>query len=374
MRKTLSVACTLVVLLFSLYACQKQTISGTEDDPVVSPADFPTSEECGVPITKDLFDQGNIADRGDLQIGNTADGIVLWVSASGEVGGPDRVKRIIATYGSHEHVLNVMNETVLWTPCMGPANPDRVKESAPNSTQDSIHIPNSAFQSSDSCVWLSLNITLTDATGFEWCVFPSPYDDSIVGISVWKVLIKYCKQDCEGNDCGQLRTQTQGGWGAPPNGNNSGMYLHNNFAAAFPTGLTVGCAGGYTVKYTSAGAITEFLPAGGEPGVLEANAVNPADNSIKNVLIGQVTALALSVAFDKHDANFGEGDNLLGDMYINEGPFQGMTVNQFLVIANDVLGGCNTTYTAKDVNDVADKINNNYVDGKRNNGYLVCEL
>src|SRR5215510_9913562 len=43
------------------------------------------------------------------------------------------------------------------------------------------------------------------------------------------------------NECGQFRTQTQGGWGAPPAGNNPGAYLHAHFATAFPTGLTIGC-------------------------------------------------------------------------------------------------------------------------------------
>src|SRR5690349_2149654 len=52
--------------------------------------------------------------------------------------------------------------------------------------------------------------------------------------------------------CGQLRTQTQGGWGAAPAGNNPGTYLHANFQAAFSDGLTVGCyPGNYYVKLTS---------------------------------------------------------------------------------------------------------------------------
>src|SRR4029079_4504484 len=34
--------------------------------------------------------------------------------------------------------------------------------------------------------------------------------------------------------CTGFRTQTQGGWGTDPTGNNPGVYLHANFAAAFP--------------------------------------------------------------------------------------------------------------------------------------------
>ena len=51
-------------------------------------------------------------------------------------------------------------------------------------------------------------------------------------------LVVSCEEDCE------FRTQTQGGWGAPPNGNNPAKYLQNNFVSCFPNGVTIGCAGG----------------------------------------------------------------------------------------------------------------------------------
>jgi hypothetical protein len=128
------------------------------------------------------------------------------------------------------------------------------------------------------------------------------------------------------------------------------------------------------VKFTSAQAITDFLPAGGSPDVLKANATNPPDKSIKNVLIGQLTALTLSVGFDNHDAAFGSAGKKLGDMLIKKGTFKGKTVNEFLAIANKVLGGCSNMYKASLINDVASKINENYVDGKSDEGFLVCEL
>jgi len=173
-------------------------------------------------------------------------------------------------------------------------------------------------------------------------------------------------------ECGQFRTQTQGGWGAPPHGNNPGVYLHANFAGAFPGGLTVGCASMNWVKYTSAAAITEFLPAGGTPAVLTASATNPPSKSIKNVLIGQVTALALSVGFDNYDPNFAPAEIPLSDMVIGTGTFAGKTVGEFLAIANDVLGGCSTSYSPTAINEVASQINENFDDGKSDNGFLVC--
>ncbi len=70
------------------------------------------------------------------------------------------------------------------------------------------------------------------------------------------------------SECTGFRTQTQGGWGAIPNGNNPGVYVHTNFAAAFPSGLTIGCSSGNKLVLTSAQAVTDFLPSGTTPAVL----------------------------------------------------------------------------------------------------------
>ena len=110
---------------------------------------------------------------------------------------------------------------------------------------------------------------------------------------------------------------------------------------------------------------------GGEAGVLDKDYLNPA--SMKNVLVGHLVAVTLAVGFDNWDANFGSGGQHLGDMYIGSGLFKGKTVSEFLAIANNVLGGCSNAYTAKQVLETATAINENYVDGKVNLGYLVCE-
>lgn len=369
MRKFSTIPVLVLLLLF--FACQKDVTDTNQNQ--ASAVSFPPGSECGTPVSKDLFDMGGVADRGDLQIGNDGDNIIVWAGVPPISGGPTQVKKIIAVYGSYDHVVTIMNESIIWTPCQGPLRPDRVKVSAPGLTEDSIHIPNTAFQS-DNCVWMALYVTLTDNSGFEWCTYPKPYDSIIPNISAWKVLVKYCRQDCPQEDCGQLRTQTQGGWGAKPSGNNPGTYLHTNFAAAFPNGLQVGCTNRYMIKFTSASAITDFLPAGGSPDALKESASNPKYKSIKNVLIGQLTALTLNVGFDKYDPAFGEAGKKLGDMIIRKGKFKGKTVSEFLAIANNVLGGCSTAYKASLINEIAEKINENYIDGKKDKGFLVCEI
>jgi hypothetical protein len=170
--------------------------------------------------------------------------------------------------------------------------------------------------------------------------------------------------------CGQLRTFTQGGWGAGPAGNNPGAYLHANFKKAFGE-LTVGCApGNYFIKLTSAQAITDLLPTGGKAAALSANATDPA--SVKTVLLGQLVALKLSVGFDAHDRRFGESPVELGKMIIGSGTFKGYSVYNFLAVAEQVLGGCNSEFTPVQVNDAAAAINENFDNGNTNKGFLVC--
>lgn len=170
--------------------------------------------------------------------------------------------------------------------------------------------------------------------------------------------------------CGQHRTQTQGGWGSNPSGNNPGAYLHAHFDAAFGE-LTVGCApDNYYIKLTSAQAVTDLLPTGGKPASLTSNVTDPA--AVKSVLVGQIVALKLSVGFDYYDPNFGESSVPLGKMIIGSGVFKGYAVVDFLNIAEQVLGGCNTAFTPTQVNETASAINQNNVDGKTDNGFLVC--
>jgi hypothetical protein len=169
-------------------------------------------------------------------------------------------------------------------------------------------------------------------------------------------------------DCGQLRTQTPGGWGAKPAGNNPGAYLYANFDAAFPAGLTVGST--YTITLQEEQDVTNFLPSGGQAKKLTQNYVNPTN--LKNTLAGHLVALTLSVTFDELDPNFGAAGIHLGDMEIGSGAFAGWTVSDFLAEANKVLGGAASSYSVQQVLETASAINENYVDGKVNNKYLVC--
>ncbi|MFM7309237.1 MAG: hypothetical protein ACKOZY_01400, partial [Flavobacteriales bacterium] len=164
-----------------------------------------------------------------------------------------------------------------------------------------------------------------------------------------------------GADCGQHKTFTQGGWGASPSGNNPGVYLHANFDEAYPTGVMIGC-GSNTLVFETAQEVTDFLPSGGTPSALPNY----------SVLTGQLLAATLNVGFDAYDANFAGSSIALGDMEFVSGTFQGMTVNAVLAIANDVIGGCSTAYSASTVNNALTLINENFDNGNQDNGNLDC--
>ncbi|MFZ9943288.1 MAG: T9SS type A sorting domain-containing protein [Bacteroidia bacterium] len=175
--------------------------------------------------------------------------------------------------------------------------------------------------------------------------------------------------ECTDNGCDTLRTYTIGGWGAQPNGSNPGVYLHANFAGAFPTGITIGCDN--TLSLTTAQMVTDWLPSGSSPSLLPAgNMVD--DMSYNNVLAAQLVAASLSVGFDAYDPDFASSEDFLGDRYVNVAPFEGMTVSQLLQVANDVIGGCSAAYSVIELNAALTAINENYDNGIMDNGDLTC--
>jgi hypothetical protein len=185
----------------------------------------------------------------------------------------------------------------------------------------------------------------------------------------WATYLMYTVQECEEpiGQPGAFRTQTQGGWGSVPQGNNPGAYLHANFAGAFPVGLVMG--GGYTLTLTGAQAVTDYLPDGGPAAALTMDWVDPGNQMI-SVLAGQVTALSLNVGFDLYDPNFGSSLVNLKDLKVADvlSPYYGWTVQQVLDEANAILGG--GPGSPSQINAAVSAINENYVDGTIDNGFL----
>jgi len=153
-----------------------------------------------------------------------------------------------------------------------------------------------------------------------------------------------------------LVTVTQGGWHAPPHGDNPGTVLNAYFAAhpgyAPKIGDITNACGDKTLTFTSAKAIRAFLPAGGTPGALTASATNPTTSSA-GVFAGQVLALTLNTQV------LSSGSSLLG-LVLTSGAAAGKTVGQVLADANKALGGCGLpsyVTSISQLNDIVDSIN-----------------
>jgi hypothetical protein len=352
------------VMLFA-FSCQKEIKTGSQNAATQN-----NSVACGTPLVKTLIDAGGVYSMGNVSISNDGSNIFIKIDAdAGQI-----ITRVAYVAGSEDHVMDGLTlPSMNYTACNGPLSPDNVQTFTLASavTSHTITLPASEFQE-DGCVWIGLLVSTNNAQGTApLCGSVNEYD-MIFGSAQYQSGFKYCRQDCPPPpDCGQLRTQTPGGWGAPANGNNPGAYLTKNFDDAFGDFITVGCyPGDFYVKLTSAQAIINLLPTGGQAKKLTANYQDPA--SLSNVLVGHLVALTLSVGFDNYDADFGQAGTQLGQMEIGSGTFEGWTVSAFLMEANDVLGGCSSSYTIQQVLETATAINENYVDGKINKGFLVC--
>ena len=210
------------------------------------------------------------------------------------------------------------------------------------------------------------NPAQTNATALlpvgSWSVTATDANGCVISSSVSIVLLT----------CNGFKTVTQGGYSAVCKGNNNGCYLNSRFASSFPAGLTIGTASRF-LKFTSAAAVRNFLPSGTTARALTSSMTNPTAAQYKNILAGQALTLTLNIKFDADDAAFSASNTALGSLIVNSGVFAGNSVNQMLAYANVILGGGTTSpaYSATQVNDAIDMINNNYDNG-HNLGYLSC--
>ncbi|MDD1653889.1 MAG: hypothetical protein LUQ64_05015, partial [Methanomicrobiales archaeon] len=137
--------------------------------------------------------------------------------------------------------------------------------------------------------WTLVDIVCVDGTGNTVVVKPSAtihLDDSETVTCTFtnkeelaeKTFTLTIPQTCPpGFEDGMYVTYTMGGWGAAPAGNNVGKLLADNFAAVYPSGVEIGIPdpGDFSMKFTSASAIENYLPAGGTADKLTSNHVDP---------------------------------------------------------------------------------------------------
>jgi hypothetical protein len=164
-----------------------------------------------------------------------------------------------------------------------------------------------------------------------------------------------CSQSVIQEACsqGQGCSFTIGGWGSgcpgpqqgDPFSTQPGCVRDHYFDAVFPSGLTIGDLSTNYATWTSAAAIEAYLPDGGGPRLLTGQLIDPTYTSA-NVLASQLVALKLNAGFSCAgiftdlgiaDPGFCYGGGLVpADC---AGPFAGLTVNQFLSLADAVIAG-----------------------------------
>lgn len=323
----------------------------------------PTQEHCGDSLTVPLL-AGRTTPVGSVVVTNSEDTLFILISMDGD------------WYLKETHVAVACSLSGIPQTKTGNPIPGRFpyKDSYCPPVQDDLYtLPLSAFPCSNLVIAVHASVVRLSPAGAvlqeetAWAA-----GDPFPGRN-WATYFKYTVQVCDPDSlAGRFRTQTQGGWGAPPRGNNPGTYLAANFDDAFPDGLVIGTETGHHVLFTSASAILDFLPQGGTAAPLTGNAVNP--RNLRNVLAGQMVALTLNMTFDLTDPDFGASNLPLASLVVAnaESPCAGMTVWEVFLAANGVLGGDDyyDGMTAAAINECVSRINENFDNGTEDDGYL----
>jgi hypothetical protein len=143
--------------------------------------------------------------------------------------------------------------------------------------------------------------------------------------------------------------------------------LNSVYAANFGV-LTVGLStGGYSMSFTSATAVLNYLPASGPLGTLDANLADPTSSNA-GAFGGDVAALALNVDFS--DAGFLSGTSgyEFGNLILTNfdgslAGLNGLTVQQFLGLTNSLLGGGAEPYTVAQIDPIAIDLSISFLNG-----------
>jgi len=164
-------------------------------------------------------------------------------------------------------------------------------------------------------------------------------------------------------------TYTEDKWSAPATGNNVGNLRNNYFNNVFSSNMVVGDPTHYTITFTSAAAIENFLPTTGINQQLSQNLTNPSSSANLGDWAGQIISAILNVSYNEA-GYLGSGYTDLKNLSYISGPFAGMTINDFLVLANTAIGGGTVGFTKNQISYAAKQINMAF-DGTGNN-FFTC--
>jgi hypothetical protein len=166
----------------------------------------------------------------------------------------------------------------------------------------------------------------------------------------------------------------QNSWGADPTDGLPASLLAPNFFTIFSSGFELGdpAPGGFVMDFSSADALSTYLPQAGAPGALNASLTDPTSSS-SGIFGGEVAALRLNIAFNDagpftdpvhgtivftHPPGITFGDLILtGYGGSSLAGVDGLTVRQVFDIADVMLGGGAEPYAIGDFNLLTDNLN-----------------
>jgi len=180
-----------------------------------------------------------------------------------------------------------------------------------------------------------------------------------------------------GNNGGGNNGGGNNGGGNNSGGNNSGgaayTLLTDHFDDVYSGNMVIGDPGNYTITFTGANEVADYLPGNGQPqnsGALNSSYTNPTNN-LGN-MASQIIAARLNVDFDAAGYLGSDTDYELGELVFKDGPFQNTTVNDFLDMAEIALGGGGlNVYSVEQYKTYAEYINLTF-DEDENVDALTC--
>src|SRR5439155_5552361 len=157
-------------------------------------------------------------------------------------------------------------------------------------------------------------------------------------------------------------TYNQSEWGNDP----AASILINNYGTVYlSTGFVfeIGLQGaGFSADWTDPTILVAYLPASGAPGALDADLIDPTSTS-SGQFGGDVAALKLNIDFSDAGITLGNsgiafGDLILANLSLTD--LNGLTVRQFLGVANTALGGGTTTDTITELDALTIQIDGSF--------------
>jgi hypothetical protein len=160
---------------------------------------------------------------------------------------------------------------------------------------------------------------------------------------------------CRWSD-GDVISYSQGSWGTIPSPGNAAALLVAGFDTVYASSnglFEVGVPGtaGYSMIWSDAVNVLDYLPAVGTSGPLTSDLINPTSSSA-GVFGGRVTALHLNIDFSDAGVMLGTSGLRYGDLRLcslSVASLNGLTVRQIAGIADTLLGGGSSSYALADI-------------------------